>query len=209
MNTIKMRIDTLVHPERNPRKHPAKQITEMKRSVEMFGQIRPVVVDENNIILVGNGLCMAMRELGRTEVDVLRYDNLTDNQKKKLMIADNQITALGIDDYGMIEQFIRELSDDPDIPGYDEEAVKMLLAETENLTRAAMEYGKYDTEQVSQIVDTQKAREEHGVQPVAQTYAPAPQNPASEPRDVTGQGEQRQEVNKFIVCPHCGEKIYI
>lgn len=209
---MKMNISDLKHPERNPRKHPQKQIEEMKRSIKMFGQIRDVVVDETNTILAGNGLVMAMRELGKTEVDVLKFENLTENQKKKLMIADNQITSLGVDDYGMIEQFIKELAEDTDIPGYDEETINMLIAESEEVTESALNYGSYNPEQFKHIVAEQKNREENGFVPVEQTYTPQPSAPvesvSSQP--ISGyEGEQKQEVNKFIICPHCGEKIYI
>ena len=46
----------MVKPEKNVRIHTEQQLREFERSVRMFGQIRPIVVDENNVILAGNGL---------------------------------------------------------------------------------------------------------------------------------------------------------
>ena len=53
--TIK-KLSVLKHPEKNVRIHSEQQIRELKRSLEKFGQTRALVIDENNIILIGNGL---------------------------------------------------------------------------------------------------------------------------------------------------------
>lgn len=55
MKVIKKRLDDLKHPEKNVRIHSEQQIRELKRSLEKFGQTRALVVDENNVILIGNG----------------------------------------------------------------------------------------------------------------------------------------------------------
>lgn len=67
MKVIKKRLDDLKHPEKNVRIHSEQQIRELKRSLEKFGQTRALVVDENNVILIGNGLYEAMVSLGYQE----------------------------------------------------------------------------------------------------------------------------------------------
>ena len=57
----------------------------------MFGQIRPIVVDENNVILAGNGLYETLLRMNKEDALVYKYEDLTEAQKKKLMIADNKI----------------------------------------------------------------------------------------------------------------------
>lgn len=89
MKVTKIRLADLIKPEKNVRIHTEQQLKEFRRSIEMFGQIRPIVVDENNVILAGNGLYDTLLAMGKDTADVYRYDNLTENQKKKLMIADN------------------------------------------------------------------------------------------------------------------------
>ncbi len=89
MEIITMKLSELVKPEKNVRIHTEQQLREFERSVTMFGQIRPIVVDENNVILAGNGLYETLLMMGKETADVYRYENLTKNQKKKLMIADN------------------------------------------------------------------------------------------------------------------------
>ena len=46
MEIITMKLVDLVKPEKNVRIHTEQQLKEFQRSVKMFGQIRPIVVDE-------------------------------------------------------------------------------------------------------------------------------------------------------------------
>ena len=120
MNVVKMPIGNLKRPERNVRMHTEAQLKEFERSVNMFGQIRPIVVDDNLTILAGNGLYNTLLRLGWEQVDVLQMKGLTEAQKRKLMLADNRIYSIGIDDTESIDIILSELGDDLDIPGFSE-----------------------------------------------------------------------------------------
>lgn len=221
MKTVQMSINDLKHPEKNPRKHSNKQIDEMKRSIEMFGQVRPAVIDENNVILCGNGMIKAMREMGRETVDVLKYENLTEAQKKKLMIADNQIGNLGTDDMSVLEEFIRELEGDLDVPGYDEDTLAMLVADSAEATEEAMSYGVFPEEQIQEI----RSHENEERTPVKQTYQEPIQRTGigdtqikstpqySAVQDGTATEDDREFIEKtteqYVICPNCGEKIWL
>lgn len=52
-------------------------------------EIRPIVIDENNIVLGGNMRLRAVKELGYKEVPVVLASDLTDEQKKEFIIKDN------------------------------------------------------------------------------------------------------------------------
>ena len=95
MNVTTKRLDALKHPKKNVRIHSEQQIRELKRSLEKFGQTRAIVVDEDDTILIGNGLYEAMVSLGYQEATVYVKTGLSENDKKKLMIADNKTYALG------------------------------------------------------------------------------------------------------------------
>ena len=82
MKITVLRLDQFKRPERNVRHHPQKQIEEMKRSLTMFGQTRPMVVDDEYTVLVGNGMLTAMEQLGWTEAECYVYEGLTDARKK-------------------------------------------------------------------------------------------------------------------------------
>lgn len=211
MKTIKMKITELQHPEKNVRNHSQKQIKEMIRSLDMFGQFRPIVVDENNVILCGNGLVTAMRERGIEEADVLKYTNLTDKQKKKLMIADNQIASLGTDNFSVIEEFIKSLDGDIDVPGYDEDMLKTLIMDDDELEAEVMGYGKFSEDQIESV----KSNEGVEQRPVQQTYQQTEaraivndwQNGASAPEEPMN--TSTAETQRYVICPHCNEKIYL
>lgn len=204
--TLTMRVDELKHPAKNVRRHSRKQIEEMKRSLTAFEQFKHVVVDENNVILCGNGLVTAMREMGREEAQVIKYEGLTENQKKKLMIADNQIASLGTDDMEVIEEFIKSLGGDLDIPGYDTETLEMLVAEADDVTAQVMSYGVYTPDEIESV----KRNEEEPIKPVAQTFqAPTERVGSPVPIPAEERTSANMEREQYVFCPHCGEKIWL
>lgn len=72
MKVTTMKLSDLKKPEKNVRIHTEQQMKEFERSVTMFGQIRPIVVDEDNVILAGNGLYDALAAMGKDTVDVYK-----------------------------------------------------------------------------------------------------------------------------------------
>ena len=208
MKVVKMKLADLVKPEKNVRIHTEQQIKEFRRSVEMFGQIRPIVVDEKNIILAGSGLYDTLVAMGKDTADVYRYDNLTENQKKKLMIADNKIFSLGIENLETLNCFLEELQGDLDIPGFDEEILKQMVSEAEDITSRLSEYGTLDEDEIRSIKEAAERRNQKmqdGQREQQAEQAPAAvvqQEPAADNEDPT-------ETRKFVVCPKCGEKIWL
>lgn len=129
MQVVTKRIAELKHIPGNTRLHSEKQIREYIRSIEMFGQLRPMVIDENNVVLAGNGLLMALQKMGKETAACHIVAGLTENEKRKLMLADNKIAALGEEDQFAFEETLRELSGDIDIPGYGADILKNLASD--------------------------------------------------------------------------------
>lgn len=202
METITMKLADLVKQEKNVRIHTEQQLKEFRRSVDMFGQIRPIVIDENNVILAGNGLYDTLTAMGKETADVYRYDNLTENQKKKLMIADNKIFSLGIENLDTLNSFLEDLQGDLDIPGFDEEILKQMVSEAEEVTHKISEYGTLDDEEIQSIRESAERKERHMQRIEAGQDTEAPQDSGED-------GEETTEVRKFIICPKCGEKIWL
>lgn len=203
----KVRIADLQSPDFNVRNHPQKQIDEIIRSVQQFGQFRPIVIDENNVIYSGNGLYEAMKQMGKETVDAYRITGLSDKDKKKLMLADNKTFSLGTDNFVNIENVIRGLGDF-DIPGFDEEVLKNLYGEAEELAKN-FSYGSITEERIVQINEngsTKDAIEQRIAEQSSEQAAPVQH---VTPTAAAVETPEKQEVNRFIVCPHCGEKIYI
>lgn len=127
MKTETVDITKLKPNEANPRLHPVAQIEEMKRSVTKFGQIRPIVVDESNVILAGHGVYIAMMDLGMKKASVYRISGMTENDKKRLILADNKIADLGLYDQTKIFEMLDSLGDTFDVPGFNEDELTRML----------------------------------------------------------------------------------
>lgn len=217
MKVIKKRLDDLKHPEKNVRIHSEQQIRELKRSLEKFGQTRAFVVDENNVILIGNGLYEAMVSLGYQEASVYVKTELSENDKKKLMIADNKTYALGIDNLDTLNEFLEELQGDLDIPGYDEEILQQMVADADEVTEKISEYGTLDESEIQKIKEANEKREQKAA--AAEISDNNSENSSENPNTSDNQSSERQnttetepeitETRKFVICPNCGEKIWL
>ena len=149
------------------------------------------------------------RALGKTEADCYVISNLSDNQKKKLMIADNKVYSLGVDNNEMLDKIIADLGDDLDIPGYDEEVLRQMNAEAATITEQISGYGRLDDTQIGEIRQAGERRDEHIAQ--AQT----PEAGSTEVTDSQEAGEHatavpqtETEAGRYVICPNCGERIW-
>jgi hypothetical protein len=76
----------------NPRLIKDHKFKQLVKSIQDFPQmleLRPIVIDENNIVLGGNMRLKACIEAGLTEVPVKQAKDLTEEQKKEFMVKDN------------------------------------------------------------------------------------------------------------------------
>ena len=201
MNVTRKLLSELRRPERNVRMHTDKQLKEFRRSVEMFGQIRPIVVDEAGVILAGNGLYETLLSMGHTEADCYVVSGLTEAQKKKLMLADNRVFDLGVDDLSALDAFVLELKDDLDIPGFEEDLLRAMVMEADEAAATLSEYGTIDEDRVEEIRDAKErveAQEEAAAQKAVEYIPPKPE-----------EREGPELARRFILCPKCGERIWL
>ena len=187
----------------------------------MFGQIRPIVIDEDNVILAGNGLFMALEALGRTEADCYVAAGLTEAGKKKLMLADNRIFNLGVDDLQAFEEIILELDHDFDIPGYDADLLETLVIDVGAADTLMGGYGivSDDTKQEMERAGERYAKEDQSFADAAERIIPtqseAPHSiagndsPAIPEETVSALADQPDLPQRFMLCPKCGEKIWL
>jgi hypothetical protein len=93
MKTIKL--NTLKPNDRNPRKISDAALAKLCESIQrdpQFMELRPIVVDEDNVILGGNQRYAACRKLGKAEVPaswVKVAAGLTAEQRKRFVVVDN------------------------------------------------------------------------------------------------------------------------
>ena len=76
----------------NPRiikDHKFKQLVQSIQAFPQMLELRPIVIDENNMVLGGNMRLKACIEAGFTDVPVIHANNLTQEQKKEFIVKDN------------------------------------------------------------------------------------------------------------------------
>ncbi len=210
MEITTMKLTDLVKPEKNVRIHTEQQLAEFQRSVKMFGQIRPIVIDEKNVILAGNGLYDTLIAMGKETAEVYRYENLTENQKKKLMVADNKIFSLGIDNLDTLNSFLEDLQGDLDIPGFDEEILKQMVSDAEDITDKLSEYGTLDEEEIQTIKENAERKEQQIQKMESEQESVQQETVLMQPDSVTNDNEEKTaEESQYVICPKCGEKIWL
>ena len=90
-----MKISEIKSNPNNPRVIKDERFKKLVKSIEEFPKmmaLRPMVINQDNIVLGGNMRLKALKELGYTELPdewVRRADDLTDEEARRFIIADN------------------------------------------------------------------------------------------------------------------------
>ena len=85
-----MNIQKITPYEKNAKKHDKKQVQQIANSIKEFGFNQPIVIDKENVIIVGHGRFEAAKLLGLTDVPIIQVD-LTEDQAKAYRLADNKL----------------------------------------------------------------------------------------------------------------------
>lgn len=203
MKIVKKNLNELRMAELNVRKHPQKQIDELKRSLEAFGQYRPLIVSSDGEVLVGNGLLEALRESEIEEADcIVLPENASDDYKRKLMLADNKIYTLGFDDVNNIDKIMKEL-EDFDVAGFDEDILNQLYADMDEMSDNMSEISGMGTVRPEKLEEIKNVEKERIENPPAPQVVDLNQPNAYDPLPST-----ENENQNYMNCPHCGAKIW-
>lgn len=92
MNTQKIKISEIRENPNNPRIIKDEKFKKLVKSIKEFPQmleLRPIVVDDDMVVLGGNMRLKALKELNITEVPIIKASQLTEEQKKEFIIKDN------------------------------------------------------------------------------------------------------------------------
>lgn len=95
--------------ENNAKIHTPEQIGQIIKSIEKLGFNDPIAVDENNMIIEGHGRFMALQQMGETEVDCIRLDGMTEDQKRAYIHIHNQLTMNTGFDLDILEQELKAI----------------------------------------------------------------------------------------------------
>jgi len=129
-------LGSLAANPKNPRTHSKKQIQQIAASIRQFGFLNPLIVDGANVVLAGHGRLEAARREGWTEAPILRFDHLTEAQKRAYVIADNKIAEQAGWDREILALELGELIDllptedlDVALTGFEAAEIDQLMAD--------------------------------------------------------------------------------
>ncbi len=132
MQQIQLVDITQIKPyENNPRKND-KAVDKVAESIKEFGFKNPVIVDKDNLIIVGHTRYKAAKKLGLTQIPVIVASDLTPEKAKAYRIADNKTGEIAEWDY---EQLINELEElklsdyDLELTGFDMKEFEDMMEE--------------------------------------------------------------------------------
>lgn len=127
------KIQDIIPRDINPRTHSEEQIQQLKASIQEWGFTNPILVDEKGVIIAGHGRLVAAQGL-LDKVPTITIPNLTEPQKRALVIADNQLALNAGWDIDLLRSEIQTLDFDIDLFGFDKDFIANLLHVDEGLT---------------------------------------------------------------------------
>ena len=103
-------VDRLIPSARNARTHSPAQIAEIAGSIRAFGFSNPILVSAEGDIIAGHGRLAAARQLGLHEVPVIVLSDLSEVQRRQLLLADNRIALNAGWDLEILRLDLKDLS---------------------------------------------------------------------------------------------------
>lgn len=110
MEIKQMDIGAIVPYDKNPRNNDD-AVEATANSIQEFGWQQPIVVDKNNVIIVGHTRLKAAKQLGLEQVPVLVAESLSDEQVKAYRLADNKTGELADWDLEMLTEELSGIGD--------------------------------------------------------------------------------------------------
>lgn len=124
-----MQITDVKKYEKNAKPHPGWHLEKIANSLKAFGCKQPIILDKDNVIVVGHGRFIAMTELlgytlmqekaftrkGEAVIPYIMADDLSPDEITAYRIADNKLNALTDLDDDLAAEDLKELA----LSGYD------------------------------------------------------------------------------------------
>lgn len=131
-------VDRVKPYEKNPRSIPEKAVAKVAASLSEFGFQKPIVVDEQGVVIAGHVMLKAAIKAGITRVPVA-ISSLSPAQAKAYRLADNRTAQETdwIDDLLRSEiDELKGLDFDLNLTGFDDRELQKLLSDDAELARA-------------------------------------------------------------------------
>lgn len=107
----RVKLDELIPDQANARLHRERNLDSIKISLTRFGQQKPIVIDEKNVIVAGNGTYEAAKSLGWLDLNVVQT-KLSESERVAFGIADNRTAELAEWDFDVLGRVLASMKDE-------------------------------------------------------------------------------------------------
>ena len=129
MEIIEMDISEIKPYKDNPREISQEAVKKVKNSISEFGNNQPIVIDQNNVIVVGHTRWKALKQLNKTKAFVIKKE-FDKNKAVAYRIMDNRSGAESKWDKQLLMSELQVLKDDKfdlDLTGFDALELKDIM----------------------------------------------------------------------------------
>ena len=146
-------VNDLKNNPRNARTHTKHQIRQIADSIDAFGFTNPVLLDHDNMIVAGHGRVAGAKKLGMSLVPTIRLEDLSPDQIRAYVIADNRLAEKAGWDKSILSIELQHLMTieselDVTITGFEIPEIDLLLAK---------ENDKPDPDDTFEVAETPQA----------------------------------------------------
>lgn len=146
-----------LHPyEHNAKLHPPEQIERLRRSFREFGMIVPVGIDKLDRVIYGHGRLLAAEAEGWTEIPTVLIEDLTDEQRRAFVHADNLLGETGYD-----KDLLRAEAQALQAAGFDIELIGFDAAGIKIQSASVTLNGTTDADEVPEVPEDPKTKRGH------------------------------------------------
>lgn len=152
----KINLEQIIPYSRNPRKN--QHIDKVASSIKEFGFQQPIVVDKENVIIVGHTRYLAAQKLGMREVPVIKAENLDENQVKAYRIADNRVSEESQWDNELLNLELMDLQKnevDLSVLGFEQSEIDKIFSSDDPLFVAPEQSFEEQTPDVDSLIPSQ------------------------------------------------------
>ena len=116
----------------NARKHTRQQISQIAKSIQTFGFINPVLIDNKCVLIAGHGRVLAAQELGLSTIPTIQVEHLSEAEKRAYILADNKIAENAAWDEDLLRIELSYLTEveidlDVEVTGFSTSEIDILL----------------------------------------------------------------------------------
>jgi hypothetical protein len=132
MNVEEIPIKDLSFYEGNPRFMRKDELEQLKKNLQRFGCVDPLIIDEENVVLGGNQRLKAATELSWEKLPCVRLKGLSRTEKKALVVSLNRIG--GNWDEALLRDLLRDITNTDvsleEFTGFTEQELAGYIAES-------------------------------------------------------------------------------